>query len=117
MEKKLGLKANIRKNMQERREEINLADLKLTQAGYLQPDLHFPLVVQPTIDGVNLVTWAGNNKEYIRNELAKHGAILFRNFTVDSPKKFEDFATTISASGELFDEYGDLPRDDPGMKV
>jgi alpha-ketoglutarate-dependent taurine dioxygenase len=117
MEKKPGLKANIRKNIKERREEIHLANLQLTQASYLQPGLRFPLVIQPAMDGVNLAAWTRNNQEYLKGELAKHGAILFRNFAVNTPAKFEDFATAASASGELFDEYGDLPRDDPGLKV
>jgi alpha-ketoglutarate-dependent taurine dioxygenase len=117
MEKKPSLKASIRRSMQERREEIDLAALQLTRESYLQPGLSFPLVVQPTMDGVNLVAWSKNNKEYLNTSLAKHGAILFRKFPVDTPAKFEEFATSISASGELFDEYGDLPRDDPGLKI
>lgn len=117
MEKKPSLKPSIRKHIQERREEVNLANLQLTKASYLQPDLHFPLVVQPTMDGIALVAWAKNNREYLNSELAKHGAILFRDFNVNSAAKFEDFATAVSNKGELFDEYGDLPRDDPGLKV
>lgn len=116
MEKKPVLRASIR-NIKERREEVSLANLQLTQAGYLQPELHFPLVIRPTMAGVNLASWAQNNKEYLKGELAKHGAILFRSFAIDSPAKFEDFAVAVSAKGELFDEYGDLPRDDPGLKV
>src|SRR5438105_14604886 len=117
MDKKPSLKMNIRRSVQERREEINLANLQLTQTSYLEPGLSFPLVVQPTMEGVNLASWAGNNKEFLKTELAKHGAILFRNFPVDSAAKFERFAASISQSGELFDEYGDLPRDYPGLTV
>ena len=114
MEKKASLKASIRKSIQEKREEINLADFSLTKADYLAPGSEFPLVVQPSMPGVNLAGWAKSNREYINTELAKHGAILFRNFTVDSAAKFEEFARSVSADGDLFDEYGDLPRDNPG---
>ncbi|GHO70207.1 syrP protein [Ktedonobacter sp. SOSP1-52] len=117
MEKKPSLKASIRRNIQERREEINLGSLKLTQEGYLEPGLSFPLVVRPAMDGVNLVAWTENNKEHLNSELAKHGAILFRDFPLGSAAKFEAFATAASVSGELFNEYGDLPRDDPGLKI
>lgn len=117
MDKKLSIKANIRRNIQERREEIDLANLKLIQESYLQPGLSFPLVVQPAMDGVNLAAWARNSKETLKDQLAKHGAILFRAFSVDSAAKFEEFATAASVSGELFNEYGDLPRDDPGLKI
>ncbi len=114
MERKSGIGSSIRNS---RREEINLANFSLTTSSYLSPGQLLPLVIQPSIAGVNLASWAGNNKEYLRRELAKHGAILFRNFTVDSPAKFEAFACAVSADGELFDEYGDLPRENPGAKV
>lgn len=117
MENKPSLKANIRKSIQEKREEINLATLSLTRTSYFPETEPLPLVIQPTMSGVNLASWAGNNRDYIQTELNKHGAVLFRNFVVDSPAKFEDFARAVSADGELFDEYGDLPRDTPGAKV
>lgn len=115
MERKSGLKTNLRKHIREHREEINLANLSLTKSEALIPDQLLPLVIQPTMNGVNLAGWAANSQEYLRTELAKHGAILFRNFTVDSPSRFEEFAKAIS--GDLFDEYGDLPREDRGAKV
>ncbi len=117
MEKKPTLRENIRRSIQEKRQEINLADFSLTKSSYLSAGEQFPLVIQPAMPGVNLASWARNNKDQIRTELAKHGAILFRNFTVDSPSKFEEFASAVSANGELFDEYGDLPRENPGAKV
>jgi len=117
MERKPGLKMGLRKSIQEKREGIDLTNLNLTRASYIQPEQPLPLIIQPAIDGVNLANWAKGNKEYIQTELAKHGAILFRAFTIDSPAKFEEFATVVSSSGELFDEYGDLPRDTPGAKV
>ncbi|TMC21416.1 MAG: TauD/TfdA family dioxygenase [Chloroflexi bacterium] len=67
--------------------------------------------------GVNLASWAGNNKDYLEKALAKHGALLFRNFSIDAPAKFEAFARAVSANGELFDDYGDLPREELGAKV
>jgi alpha-ketoglutarate-dependent taurine dioxygenase len=117
MEKKTSLRDNIRKNIRAKREEIDLGALSLTRASYLTPSECIPLVIQPSMSGVNLVHWATNNRAYIQTELAKHGAILFRDFVVDTPAKFESFARSIAADGELFDEYGDLPRDTPGAKV
>jgi hypothetical protein len=117
MERKPTLKASMRRSIQEKREEINLANLSLTKSSYFDPEQPFPLVIQPVMDGVNLAAWAADNKEYIHKELVKHGAILFRNFKVDTPIKFEEFARAVSRSGELFDEYGDLPRENPGAKV
>lgn len=117
MEKKPDLRASIRRSMQEKREEINIDTFQLTKASYLQPGQTLPLLVQPTIKGVNLAHWASNNRAYIQQELLKHGAILFRGFSIDAPGKFEEFARSVAQDGELFDEYGDLPRENPGAKV
>lgn len=117
MEKKPSLKASIRQSIQERREKLDLDTLNLTKTGYLHPEQVLPLVIQPTMSGVNLAHWAANNRDYLQEELMKHGAILFRNFSLDSPGKFEEFARSVARDGELFDEYGDLPRENPGAKV
>jgi alpha-ketoglutarate-dependent taurine dioxygenase len=106
---------SLKKSIRAKREEINLAQITLTSASYLKEGQALPLVIQPTISGVNLASWAANNQEYLRKELAAHGGILFHNFSVDSPAKFEEFARAIST--ELFDEYGDLPRENRGAKV
>lgn len=117
MEKRLNPKPGIRRNFQERRAEVNLSNIQLTEMSYLNPQRPFPLVIKPTMSGVNLISWAESNKTSLHQELAKHGAILFSGFSIDTPAKFEEFARTVSQSGELFDEYGDLPRDNPGAKV
>ncbi|BCL80847.1 syrP protein [Ktedonobacteria bacterium brp13] len=117
MEKKPSLKASIHRSIQERREEIDLEHFKLTTAQELVPGQLVPLMIQSAMNGVNLSSWAANNRDYLRGELDKHGAILFRNFHVDAAAKFEEFARSAAIDGELFDEYGDLPRDDPGAKV
>jgi alpha-ketoglutarate-dependent taurine dioxygenase len=115
VEKHANLKSSLRSSIRARREEIDLSTMSLVKSSYLQPELTLPLVIQPSVEGVNLAQWAANNKEFLRTELAKHGAILFRDFHIDAPTKFEAFARSIS--DELFDEYGDLPREDAGQKV
>lgn len=117
MDKRMSLKDSIRKNSQNKREEIDLADFSLTASSYFAEEGGLPLVVQPAMSGVNLASWASSHRDYIKTELAKHGAILFRNFRVDEPGKFEAFASSVAVDGELFDEYGDLPREQPGAKV
>jgi alpha-ketoglutarate-dependent taurine dioxygenase len=47
--------------------------------------------------------------------LLKHGGILFRGFEIDDVTRFEKVALAICS--ELFNEYGDLPRDSVGGKV
>jgi alpha-ketoglutarate-dependent taurine dioxygenase len=98
-----------------RRAGIDLAKMNGYNSSYLAPDEPLPLVIRPSMEEVNLPSWLANNKELIRGELEKHGAILFRDFHVASPEKFEESARSIS--GELFEEYGDLPRENAGARV
>ena len=106
---------SIKDNLKAKRTEINMAAMELTKTRYFQPGQTLPLVIEPAIDGVNLQSWVADKKAYLHTELGKHGAILFRNFNVNTPAKFEALAQTVSS--DLFDEYGDLPREEPGAKV
>ncbi|MEH2060573.1 MAG: amino acid adenylation domain-containing protein [Nostoc sp.] len=94
---------------------VNLLPERLVKTNYLQPGQTFPLVIQPATDDIDLVVWAKTNQEFIQTELLKYGAILFRDFNVDSVSEFESFAQTISPN--LFADYGDLPRTGEGGKV
>lgn len=57
-----------------------------------------PLLVQPAIDDLDLISWATNNRELIEKYLLNHGGILFRNFAVRNARDFEAFITGISGS-------------------
>lgn len=102
-----------------RRKAVDLSQVSSIRTSYLQPGETMPLVVQPGVESMekqmNLADWAGGNREFLEKELLKHGAILFRGFNVTSVADFEQFAMTISP--ELFDEYGDLPRESVSGKI
>ena len=87
-----------------RRQGVNVSPAELIKAVPLVAGNPLPLLIQPTVDGVNLVTWAANNRELITNHLFKHGGILFRNFQVKDYLEFEQFIKTVT--GELL-EYVD----------
>ncbi|MEH2065253.1 MAG: amino acid adenylation domain-containing protein [Nostoc sp.] len=94
---------------------VSLKAEQLIKTSYLQSGQNFPLVIQPNITEVDLLSWLENNREYLETELLKHGAILFRGFNLRSVSEFENFAQTICPN--LFAEYGDLPRTGEGGKV
>ena len=71
-----------------------------------------PLLIRPAIEGVDLVSWATNNRELIEGYLLKHGGILFRDFAVHTPENFERFITGVS--GDLL-EYRE--RSSPRSQV
>lgn len=86
---------------QTERKPVRLSQEDIVEIGYLNPEERFPLLIQPKIADVNLVSWAGSNRELIESLLLKNGAILFRNFNVKSVEEFQQFARAISP--ELLD--------------
>lgn len=75
-----------------------------------------PLVVEPSVNDVDLVEWAQENREEMRRLLLAHGGILFRGFSMDDPPRFEKFAQSL-CDGALFDENGEHPRQSVTGKV
>jgi alpha-ketoglutarate-dependent taurine dioxygenase len=68
-----------------------------------------PVVVTPTVPGVVLADWAGENRPWIEATLHDAGAILFRGFGVDDVDEFGRFM--LEASGELLPyTYRSSPR-------
>ncbi|HEX8183394.1 MAG TPA: TauD/TfdA family dioxygenase [Blastocatellia bacterium] len=95
-----------------KRAPIRLSQESLVKTGYFCRDRQFPLVMTPNVQGLDLITWAANNSELIEGKLLRHGAIVFRDFSVDSITKFEQFAQAISP--DLM-QYGE--RSSPRSKI
>src|SRR5215217_4144911 len=82
---------------------------------YTLGEQRLPLIVEPTEDGIVLAEWNARNREWVESQLLVHGAVLFRNFSLPSPADFERAAKAVY--GELFADYGDLPRNAAGEKI
>lgn len=77
------------------------------------PEEQFPLVLRPGQAGaVNLADWARTSGPLIEETLARHGALLFRDFGVDSVNGFEQFLGAV-APGLI--EYGE--RSSPRTRI
>ncbi|WP_392481081.1 TauD/TfdA family dioxygenase [Nostoc sp. C110] len=87
-----------------KRQGVNVSPAELIKAVPLVAGNSLPLLIQPTVDAVNLVAWAASNRELITNHLFKYGGILFRNFQVKNYLEFEQFIKSVT--GELL-EYRD----------
>jgi hypothetical protein len=74
-----------------KRKPITLSPTLLVKTSYLDQEIKFPLVIEPSADTVNLVTWAANNENFIEGQLSQHGAIIFRGFKVRSASMFSGF--------------------------
>lgn len=94
---------------------MTLSEDNLIQTSYLGEGPDLPLVIQPAVDLPQFNSWAASNRDFIETQLSEHGAILFRNFAIGSSPDFEKFAQAIC--GELYGEYGDLPREQVGSRI
>lgn len=77
----------------------------LIRTSFLSESETLPLVIEPTVDAVDLVEWAGLNRAWVDEQLHQHGALLFRGFEVDSVSKFEGLA--LKVCDEIYDENGE----------
>jgi alpha-ketoglutarate-dependent taurine dioxygenase len=57
----------------------------------------FGLLMQPRAPGVGLAAWGKNKRESINVGLQKHGAILFRDFELNSVEEFERFTSAVTS--------------------
>lgn len=91
------------------RRAVNLSEHGLVKTELLRSEDTSPLVVRPATDGVDLLSWAAANREFIETKLLGHGGILFRGFNIKRVAEFEQLIRTLS--GELLEySYGSTPR-------
>ena len=84
-----------------KRRSVSADNTELVKTAPLSPDRVLPLVIEPAVDGADLVGWARDNKELVDAKLLHHGGLLFRGFEVGSIARFEDFVKAVS--GELLE--------------
>jgi len=75
-----------------------------------------PRVVEPRAEGVNLAAWAEGQRALVESELARHGALLFRGFGVDTVEKFERFIEATSGGALAYHERSS-PRSRVGGNI
>jgi alpha-ketoglutarate-dependent taurine dioxygenase len=81
-----------------RRKAVGVSQEAWIRVGRLPSGEALPLVLQPAIEGVDLVEWAKGNRGIIEGYLLKHGGILFRGFNISSAADFEQFSTAFSTA-------------------
>jgi len=73
-----------------------------------------PFIIHPSA-GTDALQQLREGAELNQDRLARHGALLFRGFAIDSGQAFEQFARTLT--GDLYGDYGDLPKEAAGQDI
>ncbi|MNO24380.1 Linear gramicidin synthase subunit D [compost metagenome] len=81
----------------------------------LVPGQVFPLLMEPTDPGLDLVQWVQGNRSLIEEKLSRHAGILFRGFALRDIHDFEAFAEAVQPG--LYGQYGDLPKKEGGKNT
>jgi hypothetical protein len=79
-------------------------DDELVRIGPLDPGRSLPLLVEPVVDGVDLVGWAADHRPLLERHLLESGALLFRGFHLDRLARFEEL---IAATSDRPAEYNE----------
>ena len=79
-----------------RRKAVAVTAPNLVTERLLSPEHLLPLVIEPAVSGVDLVAWAGQQREALEEKLLRHGALLFRGFAVQTVAHFDKVITALS---------------------
>jgi len=75
----------------------------------------WPIALEPRDGSIDPAAWCATNRVWLDELLAEHGAVLLRNFPLPSPADFSRTARAVW--GDLFSDYGDLPRNSAGENI
>jgi alpha-ketoglutarate-dependent taurine dioxygenase len=95
---------------------VNVAPHSLVKPGYLSEGATLPLVIKPAVRGIDLISWAKGNRGYLETEILKHGAILFRDFSVREVDEFGQFVNAVSGELMTYRERSS-PRHEVGDRI
>jgi alpha-ketoglutarate-dependent taurine dioxygenase len=79
-----------------RRKAVSISRHSLCRERPWDPDRPLPLVIEPAVSGVDLVSWAAEHRQDLEKKLLDAGAILFRGFDVKSAAHFEQVIASLS---------------------
>lgn len=88
---------------------VSVSCVEKISTDYLTPASKLPLVIRPVAPNLDLIAWAGANRDFLNDRLQCVGAILFRNFSLRTTDEFERLIEAVS--GKLVDySYRSTPR-------
>ena len=93
-----------------RRKSLSLDQSSLVSFSPMFADRPLPLVCTPSMPGVNLIEWAGQNRALIESKLDQHATLLFRGFNVPDIHAFNQCVDAISGGALEYPPAGHLER-------
>lgn len=78
------------------RKKVTINTNDIVTSRYFDTDSGFPLILEPKLLAPDLAGWISGQQEFVREQLRRHGAILFRGFDVSSPAAFRACAAALS---------------------
>lgn len=100
-----------------KRKSVNVADMELVKLDHLPGGTTLPLVIKPALEGVDLLAWTADNQATVEDLLWKHGALLFRDFGINTVAAFEEFVRLTSTSQPLAYRDRSTPRTTKGNRT
>ncbi len=99
-----------------KRKSISVSQEHLVKTQFIRDRHSLPLMIQPTLEGIDLGYWASNNSEWIEANLLQYGGLIFRNFMLRDNFDLEPFIQSIS--GNLIEySYRSTPRSQVSGKI
>jgi alpha-ketoglutarate-dependent taurine dioxygenase len=77
------------------RRTVSLSSESLVTARPLLPELPLPLLIEPAVQPLDLVSWAAGNRAFVEENLARHGGILFRGFQEHGASGLEELIRAL----------------------
>lgn len=79
-----------------KRRTVRMSTAELVRSEPLYEGGVLPLLIEPRAEGINLVQWAREARRNISEQLARHGGILFRGFSVKSAADLEQVVEAVA---------------------
>jgi alpha-ketoglutarate-dependent taurine dioxygenase len=79
-----------------RRRPATVSQEAMVRQAPLFPDQGLPLMIQPALEGVSLVSWAAAHRELVQGLVLRHGGVLFRGFDERAAEDLEQLARALS---------------------
>jgi len=98
------------------RRPLRFSQEELIRVSYLDPERQFPAIVEPNVPALDLVGYASSNRGSLEALMSRHGAVLFRGFSLADVEEFQRLVTAIS-SGPLEYTERSSPRSQVSGKI